>query len=272
MGSDVPFRCALVQMCSGTDVDANLAAARRRIAEAASEGATLVALPENFALMPDGAGALIACARDRADDIDAFLADRAREHGVVLVGGSFPVPSPDADRIYGTCRVYGADGARLASYDKMHLFDVVVSDTESYRESAYTAPGTEIVDVATDVAHLGLSVCYDVRFPELYRELVGRGAQVLSVPSAFTVPTGRAHWEVLLRARAIENQCFVIAPAQVGEHENGRRTYGDSIVIGPWGDVLARLPEGEGICCADIDPAVLEKIRERLPALSHRRL
>ena len=268
----MPFRCALVQMCSGADIDANLEVAGRRIAEAASEGAALVALPENFALMPDGADALTACARDRSEDIDAFLGARAREHGIVLVGGSFPVPSADEARIHGTCRVYDADGSCLASYAKMHLFDVVVSDTESYRESAYTAHGSEIVDVATDVAHLGLSICYDVRFPELYRELVHRGAQVLSVPSAFTVPTGRVHWEVLLRARAIENQCFVIAPAQVGEHENGRKTYGDSIVIGPWGDVLARLPEGEGVCCADIDLDVVEKVRERLPALSHRRL
>ncbi len=266
------FRCAVVQTCSGIDIDANLAVAGKRIAEAAADGAELVALPENFALMPDGARSLIACARDRADDIDAFLAGCAREHGVIVVGGSFPTPSADENRIHGTCRVYDATGARLASYVKMHLFDVVVSDNESYRESDYTAHGDAIVDVHTDLARIGLSICYDVRFPELYRELARRGARILAVPSAFTVPTGRAHWEVLLRARAIENQCFVVAPAQFGEHENGRKTYGDSMIVSPWGEILVRREHGEGVSCAEIDLGMLEKVRERLPALDHRRM
>lgn len=266
------YRAAVIQMCSGTDVDANLASAERLIGDAAGEGARLVALPENFALMPARSSALIDCARERADEIDAFLARQAARHGIVLVGGSFPVPSVDEARVHGSCRLYDESGRSLAAYEKMHLFDVEVSDTESYRESDYTAHGERVVSAVTPLGTIGLSICYDMRFPELYRRLVGEGAHLLSMPSAFTVPTGEAHWNVLLRARAIENLCYVIAPAQAGTHENGRRTFGHSMIVGPFGEVLGCLPRGEGICCADIDLDRLHRVRERLPALSHRRL
>lgn len=265
-------RWAAIQMCSGVDVDENLDTAGSLIAEAARDGAALVCLPENFALMPKNPGDLVDCARRREDDIDAFLAGQARSHGIVLIGGSVPAPSPHDGRVYGSCRVYSGDGVRVAVYEKMHLFDVVVSDSESYRESAYTAPGSRVVSADTAAGRIGLTICYDMRFPELYRRLAIEGVQAFSVPSAFTVPTGRAHWEVLLRARAIENLSFVIAPAQYGEHANGRKTWGHSMIAGPWGEVLACLPEGEGICCADVDLSVLEDIRARLPALDHRRL
>ncbi len=265
-------RCAVVQMCSGTEVDANLKIAARRIAEAAADGASLVALPENFALMPASANALLACGRDRADDIDAFLAAQAAAHDVVLVAGSYPVTSADESRVYGTCGVYDGAAGRVARYRKMHLFDVVVSDTESYRESDYTAHGEDVVVADTRVGRIGLSICYDMRFPELYRRLVDDGAVILTMPSAFTVSTGRAHWELLLRARAVENQCFVLAPAQVGEHQSGRRTYGHSLLVDPWGEVLGCLPEGEGVCSATMDFERLAAVRATLPALDHRRL
>jgi deaminated glutathione amidase len=272
MVDNMTYRCALIQMCSGVDVDVNLATVATRIAQASASGARMVALPENFVLMPRQSRALLDCARERSGEIDAFLAQQARQHGIVLIGGSFPAPTDDATRVHGSCRVYDEHGTRLAAYQKMHLFDVAVTETESYRESDYTAHGEHVASVDTTLGKIGLSICYDMRFPELYRRLVGEGARILSVPSAFTVPTGRAHWEVLLRARAIENQCFVIAPAQAGEHENGRKTFGHSMVISPWGEVLACLPDGEGVCGADIDLSLIDDIRTRLPALSHRRL
>ncbi|GJL81052.1 MAG: nitrilase [marine bacterium B5-7] len=264
-------RCAVIQMCSCRDLDSNLASAERLIADAVNDGAQLVSLPENFALMSDPP-ALIDCALHRLGDIEKFLSETARSHRIVLIGGSVPAPVTGKNRVYGACQVYGSDGARLAEYHKMHLFDVIISDSESYLESAYTAPGDSIEVIASEFGTVGLSICYDVRFPEMYRELTAQGAQILSVPSAFTVPTGRTHWEVLLRARAIENQCYVIAPAQSGQHENGRLTYGHSLVIAPSGEILAERAEQVGHCIADIDLDQLTLIRKRFPVLGHRRL
>ncbi len=261
-----------VQMCSGVDVDGNLETASRLIAEAVAEGASLVSLPENFALLPARREDLLACAVERLADIESFLASTARRHGIVLIGGSVPVPGHDPQRVFGCSMVHDAAGDRIAHYEKIHLFDVTVADGESYHESDYTAPGGAISVVDTAAARLGLSICYDMRFPELYRSMASAGAELFSVPSAFTVPTGRAHWEVLLRARAIENFCYVLAAAQYGKHANGRVTWGHSLICDPWGKVVASLADGEGVCVAPMDLEELYRIRGRVPALEHRRI
>jgi nitrilase len=205
--------------------------------------------------------------------IQNFLADAARRHGLWLVGGSIPLQSGDRARVYSSCLVYDPAGRRCARYDKIHLFEVDVGAQESYRESRTVAPGAlQPVVVATAVGRLGLSICYDVRFPELFRALAAQGMELLAVPSAFTTKTGAAHWQVLLRARAIENQCVVIAPGQGGRHPGGRETHGESMIIGPWGEVLARLDQGPGVAVAAVDLAGLHQLRRRFPALAHRRL
>jgi nitrilase len=259
-------------MTSGPDVTANLAAARALLEEAAAREARLVVLPENFAFMglrdadkrnvsePDGAG-----------PIQDFLAHSARRLGLWIVGGTVPVSGASDGRVAAACLVYDSAGERRARYDKIHLFDVRLPDRpESYRESAHIAPGAAVVVLDTPAGRLGLSVCYDVRFPELYRVMAARGAQLLAVPAAFTAATGRAHWEVLLRARAIENLCAVIAPGQSGLHPNGRETYGDSLIVDHWGRVLSRLAQGSGCVTANIDLDAEQRDRESFPALSHR--
>jgi len=265
-------RVAVVQMTSGAEVAANLAVASARVAEARAAGATLVVLPENFASMAAGEGAKRAIAEDDGTGpIQRALAELARQHGVWLVGGTVPLRA-SGDRTRAACLVFGPDGERRARYDKIHLFDVEVPGGEVHRESRATEPGTDPVVVETAAGRLGLSVCYDLRFPELYRELARRGATLFAVPAAFTAVTGAAHWEVLLRARAIEDQCWVLAAAQAGEHPGGRRTHGDTMVVDPWGEVVARLPEGAGLVVADIDPTRLVGLRQRFPVLEHRRL
>jgi predicted amidohydrolase len=200
------------------------------------------------------------------------LASLARELGIVLVAGSVLESGATGGRLHNTCAVLGPDGARLAVYRKMHLFDVELGDGASYRESAAVAPGAEVVAVDTPVARLGLSVCYDLRFPELCRALGAQGATLLTVPSAFTLTTGKDHWEVLLRARAIENQAYVLAPAQWGQHSERRVTYGHALVADPWGLVTALCPDGEGLAVAAYEPERLARVRADLPALTHRRL
>ena len=225
------MRVAAIQMTSGHDVEANLEAAGRHLGEAARQGALLAALPENFAFMGKESGDKRAIAEpDGAGRIQDFLADAARRLQIWIVGGTLPLRHQDADgRVAAACLVYKSDGQRAARYDKMHLFDVdVPGSSESHRESAHTVPGRELRVVDTPVGKLGLAVCYDMRFPEQFRELSRQGAELFVVPAAFTVPTGRAHWESLLRARAIENLCALVAPAQWGVHPSGRETYGDS--------------------------------------------
>jgi nitrilase len=266
------MRAAAIQMTSGPDVGQNLEQARELIEQAAARGARLVALPENFSFMglkdtdkravaePEGAGA--------AQD---FLAATAARLKLWIVGGTVPLKSGADGRVAAASLVYDADGRRVARYDKIHLFDVdIPGRAESYRESANVAPGRRAVLIDTPVGRLGLSVCYDVRFPELYRHLSAAGAQLLLVPSAFTSPTGRAHWEALLRARAIENLCYVIAPAQSGFHPGGRETYGDSMIVDFWGRILQRVPRGTGCALADIDLSLQSGVRESFPALVHR--
>lgn len=263
---------AAIQMTSGTEVAANLATARRLLAEAADAGARVAVLPENFALMArrdlDRRGA----AEPHGDGpIQSMLAAAAREHGLWVVGGTIPLQVPGEARVAAASLVFDAAGREVARYDKIHLFDVdVPGRRESHRESSGMRPGNEVVTVDTPVGRLGLAVCYDIRFPELFRRMSAAGATWFTLPAAFTVPTGRAHWEVLLRARAIENLAGVVAAAQSGFHPNGRETWGDSLVVDHWGRVQARLPRGEGVVTAAFDRAAQDEARLVFPALSHR--
>lgn len=272
------FTAAAVQMVSGSDVKTNLATAGRLIGQAAQAGARLVALPENFALLGRREQDKLAVAEpDGAGPIQDFLADTACRHGIHLIGGTIPLRGADPQRVRAACLLHGPDGQRLARYDKIHLFDVDVGEAaaggERYRESASIEPGQTAVTANTELGCIGLAVCYDLRFPELFRALQARGAQILVLPSAFTETTGAAHWHLLCRARAVENLCYLVAPGQGGLHDNGRRTYGHSLIASPWGEVLAeRIEMGEGTACAAIDLAAMERVRERFPALQHRRL
>jgi nitrilase len=267
-------KVAAIQMTSGHDIDANLEVAGRLLSEAAGRGAVLAALPENFAFMGLDSGDKRAIAEpDGAGKIQGFLADTARRLELWIVGGTVPLRSSDSDdgRVSASSLVYDANGQRVGRYDKMHLFDVdVPGSVESHRESAHTVPGLDPRLIDTPVGKLGLSVCYDMRFPELFRVLSRQGADVFVVPAAFTVPTGRAHWETLLRARAIENLCALIAPAQWGVHPSGRATYGDSMIVDHWGNVLARLAEGMGCVVADLDETARLEARTKFPVLGHR--
>jgi len=259
-------------MTSGPDVSANLREARMLLDEAAQRGAQLAALPENFSFMglSDGDKRRIAEADGRGP-IQDFLAESARRLGIWIVGGTVPLAAGGDGRVAAACLVHDSAGERRARYDKIHLFDIQVPGrTESHRESANVAPGSTPVVVDTPVGRLGLSVCYDVRFPELFRKLSAQGAELLAVPSAFTEPTGRAHWETLLRARAIENLCCLIAPAQSGFHPSGRETYGDSMIVDHWGRVLERLPRGRGCITAEIDLERQRRDRDSFPSLTHR--
>jgi nitrilase len=263
---------AAVQMTSAPDVAANLATAGTLLEQAAREGARIALLPENFSFMGlrDADKRAIA-EREGSGPVQDFLSQRSRELKLWIVAGTTPISQTPGERVSAACLVYNDQGERVARYDKMHLFDVdIPGRDEKYRESSNIAPGSRLGLVPTPAGLLGLSVCYDMRFPELYRPMSAAGAQWFTVPAAFTVPTGRAHWEVLLRARAIENLSFVVAAAQWGRHANGRETYGDSIIIDHWGAVLARLPEGQGVIVAQLDLAAQRAARKDFPALSHR--
>jgi len=266
------MKAAAIQMTSGPDVAANLAQAGTLLEEAAAAGARLAALPENFSFMglKDADKRAVAEA-DGAGAAQDFLAATAARLRLWIVGGTVPLKAGADGRVAAASLVYDPDGHRVARYDKIHLFDVdIPGRAESYRESAHVAPGAGAVLVDTPLGRLGLSVCYDVRFPELYRHLSARGAQLLLVPSAFTGPTGRAHWEALLRARAIENLCYVIAPAQSGFHPSGRETYGDSMIVDFWGRILQRVPRGTGCAVAELDLQMQASVRGSFPALLHR--
>jgi deaminated glutathione amidase len=297
------MKIAAIQMVSTTDVAQNLEAARRLINEAASRGAQLIGLPEYFCLMGRRDGDKLAIAEPPgtaespcAGPIQQMLSSAAREHGVWLMGGTLPIQGSDPSRVWNANCVYAPDGRLAARYDKIHLFRFD-NGREHYDEGVAIQPGTAPVAMQAGGLKVGLSVCYDLRFPELYRALMGAvvpepaagaggsiGAteqaglaangpcDVIAVPAAFTHTTGLAHWELLLRARAVENQAYVIAPAQGGQHENGRRTFGHTMIVDPWGQVLGVLAEGEGVVIAELDAARLASVRRQLPALEHRRL
>jgi deaminated glutathione amidase len=259
-------------MTSGPDVAANLEQAGALLRQARERDARLAVLPENFAFMGmKDADKRAVGEADGSGPIQDFLANTARTLDLWIIGGTLPIRAGADGRVAAASLVFNARGERVARYDKIHLFDVdIPGKAETYRESAHVAPGREPVVVETPAGIVGLSVCYDVRFPELFRRLSAAGAQIITVPSAFTVPTGRAHWETLLRARAIENLCHIIAPAQSGFHPNGRETYGDSMIIDHWGAVLQRLPRGQGCVVADVDLNRQAHARTSFPALDHR--
>jgi predicted amidohydrolase len=266
------MKIAAIQMVSGPDLAVNLARARHWLAQAASQGAELVALPEYFCLMGLADGDKLALAETDGDTgapIQNMLSQAAAELGLWLIGGTLPLRTATPERVRNACCVYAPDGAQVARYDKIHLFRFD-NGSESYDEGRVLEAGTEPVAVQAGPLRVALSVCYDLRFPELYRALAP--VDLISVPAAFTHVTGQAHWELLLRARAVENQAYVIAPAQGGLHQNGRRTWGHTMIVDPWGEVLGCLPEGEGLVLADVDAKRLGDIRRQLPALQHRRL
>jgi deaminated glutathione amidase len=263
-----PLRVAAIQMTSGPDIGANLHRAGVLIAEAAEAGASLSLLPENFGLMGLRArDKLAAQERDGDGPQQSFLARMAREYRQYVIGGSVPLACDDPLRTKQSLLVYGPDGARITRYDKVHLFRFSHAD-EDYDEAKTIVAGSKPTSFAAPCGGVGLSICYDLRFPELYRALGDMA--LLVVPAAFTARTGEAHWETLLRARAIENQCYVLAAAQSGVHAGGRRTWGHSMLIDPWGEIVASRAEGEGVVVGDVEPARIADVRAKLPALSHR--
>jgi deaminated glutathione amidase len=261
---------AAVQMISTPDVAVNIASARRLVAEAAATGATLVTLPEYWPIMGMSDADKVGHAEQPGSGpIQDCMASAAREHGIWLIGGTLPLVSQDAAKVINTTLVYDPQGKPVGRYDKIHLFGFT-KGAESYDEARTIVPGEKVISFEAPFGRVGLAICYDLRFPELFRAM--GECTLMVVTAAFTHTTGLAHWEVLLRARAIENQCYVLASAQGGTHPNGRRTFGHSMLIDPWGEVKALLPEGEGVVSGNIDAAWLASVRESLPALKHRKL
>jgi len=262
------FRVAAIQMASGPNIPANLQEAARLIELAAATGARIIALPEYFAIMGmKDTDKVAARERDGDGPIQAFLAAEARRHEVWIVGGSVPLEASVPDKVRNACLVYNQAGERVARYDKIHLFGFQMGQ-ERYTEERTIEPGKGVCTVESPYGKLGISVCYDLRFPELYRAM--GDVDLIMVPSAFTETTGKAHWETLIRARAIENLAYVVAPAQGGYHVNGRETHGHTMIVDPWGVVLDRLPRGSGVVVAGVNPTYQSKIRRSLPALTHK--
>jgi len=268
--SKVSFRVAAIQMASGPSVTANLEEAARLIEEAAAQEAKLVVLPEYFCIMGmKDTDKLTVREQPGSGQIQDFLSQTAKRLGIWLVGGSVPLASPDPDKVFNSCLVYDDQGRQVARYDKIHLFGLQMGN-ERYAEERTIKAGGQVVTVDSPFGRIGLSICYDLRFPELFRMM--NGVDIILAPAAFTAITGKAHWEVLVRARAVENMAYVIAPGQGGYHVNGRETNGDSMIVDPWGVVIERLPRGAGAVVAMIDPGYQSSLRTNLPALSHRTL
>jgi len=266
-----PVLAAAIQMNSTAEVERNLDTAERLVSAAAQRGAQLVGLPENFAFLRSE-GEPIPEAQALDGPWVRRMSELSRRHRLTLLLGSLPERIEGETRVYNTSVLLGPDGATLATYRKIHLFDIDLPGLEHLKESRAVRPGEALVVADTPAGRIGLSICYDVRFPELYRRLSRDGARVLAVPSAFTDRTGKDHWEILLRARAIENLAYVIAPAQAGPHGKGRASYGHAMIVDPWGAVLAQVPDGEGVAIAELDFDRQDRLRRELPALDHRRL
>lgn len=272
-------KIAAIQMASGTNVSANLNEISRQILSAAKAGAKLIVLPENFAIMGLQDADLVKVAEDEGTGpIQDFLSEQAKNNKIWIVAGTVPIKLNSdnvnyENKVYAACLVYNEKGEVVSRYDKIHLFDVHLEITsETYNESETIEAGNKAVVVDTPFGKVGLAICFDLRFPELFRQLVLLGADVIVLPSAFTAITGKAHWEVLLRARAIENLCYVVASAQGGYHVNGRQTHGDSMIIDPWGTILDHLPQGSGYVIADVDIENVNNIRKNFPVLQNRKI
>lgn len=268
-------KIAAIQMCSSGDVDANLKAAKGLMQLAVNQGAQMVVLPENFAIMKENDERNSFNAREKfgSGKIQDFLANEAKRNGIWIVGGTIPIQSSDNSKVRAACIVYNSQGEVVARYDKIHLFDVVLSEKEFYKESETTQPGNAPVIIDTPFGKLGLLICYDIRFPELARCLFNQGAEIIAIPAAFTVTTGEAHWELFCRSRAVENFCYVAGAAQGGNHAGGRQTYGHSLIVNPWGKIIAKKADIiPGVICADIDLKQLHDIRQSIPVASHQRI
>ena len=267
-------KIAAIQMASGPNIQANLDEAAKLIDDAVSQGADLLVLPENFALMAMTEAERVEVAEEPGKGImQDFLSAQAQKHSIWLVGGTVPIKSNVHGKARAVCLLFNDQGEQVARYDKIHMFDVLIQDSdESYTESETTDAGDEIVVVDTPFGRMGLAICYDLRFPELFRSLSDQGMEICVMPSAFTAITGKSHWEPLVRARAIENQCYMVAPGQGGFHINGRETYGNSMIVDPWGNVLNRLASGPGVVIAEMDKEFLSNTRKNFPVLEHRRL
>lgn len=268
------FRVAAIQMTSGPDVQKNLNQAKELIAMAAGQGAKLIVLPEMFAVMGVDQMDKVKTRETFGDGpIQNFISEQAAKHRSWIIGGTLPIVVDDSnDKVNATCLLFNDEGKVVARYDKIHLFDVTMSATrESYHESKTTKAGNQIVVAQTPFGKIGLGVCYDIRFPELFRSMHDQGVEIVALPAAFTFTTGSAHWDILVRSRAVENQVYFIAAAQTGIHENGRKTFGHSMIVDPWGQVKASLPDTQGVVVSDIDLDYLKKIRGEFPVLSHRR-
>lgn len=267
-------KVAAVQMATSPNLSANLLEAERLVREAAEAGAELVVLPENFAFMGKRDQDLLGLGeRDGDGRLQSFLSSVAARYGVWLVGGTIPLVAEDPGHVRAACLVFDERGKRIARYDKTHLFDVNVPDAdERYLESATIEPGHDIIVIDSPCGRLGVAICYDLRFPEMFRRMLDSGVELLAIPAAFTAITGKAHWETLVRARAIENLVYVIAAAQGGYHINGRETHGHSMIVAPWGSVLDRIPRGAGFICCPLDKDFQTSVRRNFPALEQRRL
>ena len=267
-------KIAAIQMASGPNIQANLDDAGKLIEQAASQGAVLIILPENFSQMPMSDNERVENAEILGEGkVQSFLSAQAIKNNCWLVGGTLPVKSTEVGKAYSSSLLYDDQGQLVARYNKIHMFDVLIEENdETYNESATTVAGSEVVVVDTPVGKLGLSVCYDLRFPELFRTMVDQGMEICAIPAAFTAFTGQSHWEPLIRARAIENQCYVIASAQGGYHVNNRQTFGHSMIVNPWGNILAETATGPGVVVADMDRNILETTRSKFQVLKHRKL
>ncbi|MBT2968297.1 MAG: carbon-nitrogen hydrolase family protein [Candidatus Thiodiazotropha sp. (ex Ctena orbiculata)] len=266
-------KVAALQMASSPNVSANLLEAERLISEAAESGAGLVVLPENFAFKGEHDRDMLTLCEDDDGPLQGFLGQMAQRYGVWLVGGTIPMRAKQGGKVRAACLIMDNEGNQVARYDKIHLFDVHLVETdERYVESNTIEPGEELVTVETPFGVLGIAVCYDLRFPELFRKLMEKGAEIFAVPASFTAMTGKAHWETLVRARAIENLAFVVAAAQGGYHLNGRETHGHSMIVDPWGTVLTQVPRGTGFVNVEIDREYQQTIRRTFPTIDHLRL
>lgn len=266
-------RVAAIQMASGPNVGANLLDAERLIGQAVKQHARLIVLPENFAIMGKTEKYKLEVSEQDADGvIQDFLSRQAAMHNVWIAGGTIPIKAKSGGRVRAACLLMDAKGKQVARYDKIHLFDVTLDKgREQYCESQTIEPGDQVVVTDTPLGRIGIAVCYDLRFPELFRYMLNEGVEIVVIPAAFTALTGKAHWNVLVRARAIENLCYVVASAQGGRHVNGRETYGNSMIVDPWGKILDRLSRGPGVVVADIDRKRMTELRRSFPAIEHRK-